>query len=89
MVTYVLGEILTAVLPGVGAGDAAVVAAVVDYNAPAIIVDVERNNAVVVGAVLVDEDDDAECSANPSSCHDVRGACTVYLWARDYFSVPG
>ena len=38
--------------------------------------------------MLVDEDDDAECSTDTCFCDDVRGGCSAYLSARDDFSVP-
>ena len=43
---------------------------------------------MVVVAVLVDADY-AGCSADPCSGDDVRGVRSVYLSARDGFSVPG
>ena len=49
----------------------------------------ERDEAVVVAAVQVDEDDDAGCSADPCSGDDDGSACSVYLSARDVFSVLG
>ena len=52
------------------------------------IVDVEREVAVVVAAVQVDEDDDTGCLADPC-LGAVRGACSVYLSAKDYLLVPG
>ena len=66
-------------------------AAVVDDDEDALIaiLDVERDEAVVVAAVPVDEDDDARCSADPSSGADVRDVYSVYLSARDDFSVRG
>ena len=64
-------------------------AAVVNDDAPVVIVDVERNETVVVPLVLVDEDYDAGCSVAPCSGDSSGGACSVYLSARDDFSVPG
>ena len=43
---------------------------------------------MVLAAELVDEDDDAGCSADPCS-GDIGGACSVYLSASYYFSLPG
>ena len=61
----------------------------VDDDALVVIVDAEREVAVVVAAVLVDEDCNAGCSADPCSGDDVGDACSVYLPAEDDFSVPG
>ena len=63
-------------------------AAVVDGDALVVRVDVEREVTVAVAAVLVDEDDDAGCSAGPCSGDDVGGVCFVYFSAPNDFSVP-
>ena len=60
-----------------------------DGDAPVVIVDVEREVAMVVAAVLVDEDDGAGWSADPCSGDDVGGACSMYLSTSNDFSVPG
>ena len=57
-------------------------AAVFNDDAFVVIVDVERDEAVVFAAALRDGDDDAGCSADPCSGDDV-GSYSVCLAARD------
>ena len=59
-----------------------------DHDELTVKVKTTRDETVVVAAVLVDEDDDAGCSAGPCSGDDVGGVCFVYFSAPNDFSVP-